>query len=169
MATFKDAKNREWTVSLDAPKIRDVRARLEVDLIDVQGKAIGELADNFCLLVDVLWVLCEKQAQTKNIKDSDFGESLVGDALMHAVNALTDAIIDFFPPDRREVLRTVASKMAEVRTVGMETALAKINNPTLATKIRAQIESEVDAALNKWIPSSPATNSPASAESDPTA
>ena len=98
MSTFKDNSGREWSVNLDGPTIREVR-KLGIDLAAVDGSASEKLRDDPVLLVDSLWVICRAQAQAVRVTDSDFGKSLVGDAIEFA----TEALIDFsvFPKNRR--------------------------------------------------------------------
>ena len=110
MSKFTDAKGRDWTVAITTGAIKTVRQRLDVDLVDLNQSTMERLADDFVLLVDVLWVLCEQQAANKQppVDAEDFGESLVGDPIEAACSALTEAIADFFP--RPEEIAAAASK-----------------------------------------------------------
>ena len=174
MATFK-VDSREYQITLDAPTIRTVRTECHVDLADADGKAFDKLADDPCLLVDVLWVLCRKQAQTAGITDEQFGASLVGDAIERATEGLLAAIMDFFPKRRRELLAAMANKNAKIREQGTERAMAKINDPELEKKVLDALETRMDAIVQEQlekiakIHASAAINTPASSEYPPTA
>ena len=73
------------------------------------------------------------------------------------------AIADFFQDGTRKILKAIALKDAEVRKLGLERALAKINDPHLAEQFVAAMEAELDGAVRKLLtPSSSATSSPGS-------
>lgn len=178
MPTFKDANDREWTIKLDAPTILRVRSATcdvpnckhlqgtgcnGVDLADLEGKAQLQLRRDVVLLVNTLYLLCQPEAQRQGITDEQFGACLVGDAIRRATIAMDEAIADFFPEESRVILRAMTAKDEEVRKLGMERALAKINDPNLATQFVAALEAQLDEEMkNLLIRSSSATSSPAS-------
>lgn len=169
MPVFKDANNREWVVKLDAPTIKEVRDTFDgLDLIDGKGESYLRLAADPILLIDVLWVICRKQANG-NITDEQFGQSLVGDPIEQATEALLKAILDFFPSRKRQAIQALVTTHQAVTDRGMEMALAKISNPALRERALAAVEADMDAMLEKALTQlSSATNSPASSESAPT-
>lgn len=178
MPTFKDANDREWTIKLDAPTILRVRSATcdvpackhlqgygctGVDLADLEGKAQLQLRRDVVLLVNTLYLLCQPEAQRQGISDEQFGACLVGDAIRRATIAMDEAIADFFPEETRTILRAITAKDAEVRQLGMERALARINDPKLAEQFVAAMEAQLDEEVkNLLTPSSSATSSPAS-------
>lgn len=148
MATFKDSGNNEWLVSLDAPKIKAVRSALNgFDIVDPEGKAFDRMADDPCLLVDVLWILCRSQAPAKNISDEQFGALLIGEAIERATAAMLESIADFFQPSKRKLLQAVAEKNRRIREAGTERALAKINDPKLEQELLAAMDARMDAEV----------------------
>ena len=178
MPTFKDANDREWTIKLDAPTILRIRAATcdvdrckhlqgrgctGVDLGDPSGETQYQLRRDVVMLVNTLYLLCHKEAQERGISDEQFGACLVGDAIERATIAMDGAIADFFQDGTRKILKAIAQKDAEVRKLGLERALAKINDPQLAQQFVAAMEAELDGAVRKLLtPSSSATSSPAS-------
>lgn len=171
MARFKDNNGREWSIALDAPTIRTVRKELDgLDLADSEGKTYQQIADDPLLLFDVLWLLCCDQAQAAGIDEHAFAPAIVGDACARATLALRDAIADFFPPQKRELLKAIENKGARLRELGMAKALEKLNDPALEERALAEMERQMDEELRKALIQSPsATTSPGSAESAPEA
>ena len=178
MPTFKDANNREWTIKLDALTVLRVRTATcdvpqckhmqgcgctGVDLGDREGKVQLQLRRDVVLLVNTLYLLCLPEAQRQGISDEQFGASLVGDAIERATIAMDEAIADFFPEETRAILRAVNAKDTEVRTLGVQLALKKINDPKLAEQFLAAIETQMDDEIrNLLIQSSSAMSSRAS-------
>ena len=178
MPTFKDANDREWTIKLDAPTILRVRAATcdasnckhlqgcgctGVDLGDLTGQVQVQLRRDVVLLVNTLYLLCQPEAQRQGISDEQFGACLVGDAIRRATITMDEAIADFFPEETRAILRAITAKDAEVRQLGMERALARINDPKLAERFVAAMEAQLDEEVKNLLTrSSSATSSPAS-------
>lgn len=115
MRTFQDAKARTWTIHIDVNTIRRVKALVGVDLLLViEGKLLHDLSENPILLVDVLFALCQPQAQSAGVTDVEFGEGLVGDVIDAAQTALLEDLIGFFPKGKRQVLAQLQSKLNRV-------------------------------------------------------
>jgi hypothetical protein len=164
MPVFK-ASGREWKVTLDAPTIRELRQELELDFGAVDGKVFERLDADPCLLVDALWVICRGQAN--GMSDADFGRGLVGDSIGDAAKALTDAWLDFFPQGKRSLLRSLSDKQAALTDKATAMAMAKINDPTLETKLLEAAEARMTKELENTLTRlNGATNSPESAASE---
>lgn len=169
MPSFKDSGNREWKVTLDGPKIKNIRDRLGVDIANTDGTVYADLRSDAALLIDVLYLLCEKQCQSLNPKvtSEDFGEMIFGEGLKVAREALADAIVDFTPDAEDREFLTEAIKTHELeRKAVMRPALAKIKDPELLRLIEEAAGAKMDEAIRKTL-SRNASNSPASSESIP--
>ncbi len=166
MASFKDKNGKEWHLALDAPMIRTIRKECEgIDLGDPQGKAYDRMVADPVLLVDVLWVLCREQASAAGVTDVQFGRALIGDTIEAATDAMLEVIADFFPPQSRALLQAMAAKSAKVRAMGMERALAKINDPALEENLLKLLDERMDAEVSGALTRlSAATSSPAPSE-----
>jgi hypothetical protein len=98
---FKDLRGDEWDVAVTVAGIKRVREHLKVDLLGVlDGELLGELLKDPILLVDIIYVLCEDQAQKRSISDEDFGRAMAGDPIEAATQALLDEIVAFCPSPR---------------------------------------------------------------------
>jgi hypothetical protein len=151
MAVFRDAKGRDWTVVVDTTTVKPVRESLQIDLLDTSGRTLERLADEPALLVDVLWVLCRDEAKERGVTDIQFGQALVGDSIDAATAALMEAVTDFFPSRKRDVLRRASAMAERVRQKGTDLALAKIENPELEAKLLATMEAEMDEKLRTLV------------------
>ena len=126
MREFKDKDGRGWQVLIDVGQIELVRDVLQVDLYGLFSDEAKRLFSDPVLLVDVLFVLCRNQAETRKMSDVDFGRSFDGDTLEAAADALLEEVLNFFPSSRRRVLRATVDKSRELATTMQETAIAKI-------------------------------------------
>ena len=154
MKIFKDNRNREWQLVLNVYEMKQIRAKLGIDLIDViqldksgnvQVDMIDRIANDPCLLVDILWVLCEAQAKELDVTDVDFGSSLAGDAIENATKAFLDELVDFFPGAKRLFLRKaieLAQKYSGEMTAALEKALA---SPELEERVKAAMNSSTSS------------------------
>lgn len=120
MYAFRDSTGREWVLRIDVSQAKRVKARTSVDLvklIDDNMALLSALLADPIQFVDVLWVLCEREAKDRAITDEMFGAALGGDSLGAATDAFVEALVDFFPdPSRRERMRRLLAKGKEIAT-----------------------------------------------------
>ena len=118
MKTFTDTAGRTWTVCVNVDAIKRVRALLDINLLEVLDdgcKLLAQLHDDPILLVDVLYALCQPQAEAQNVTDVQFGQAMSGDALLHANRALLEGLSDFFPSARqRAAMKNLLQKTERV-------------------------------------------------------
>lgn len=127
MRTFVDAENRSWSIAIDAPTIKRVRAEANgIDLMNVDGPLLEKIGTDPVLLVDLIWAVCRPQAEALSVTDEQFGRALVGDALERAADALMGGIEDFFPHGRRKVWAAAMAKGRQVQEKLEATALERI-------------------------------------------
>lgn len=168
MPSFKDSNNREWLVALDGPKIKRIRDKLGFDVANSDGTVYAALRSDAALLIDVLYLLCQRQAEERKLSDEDFGALIFGEGLKVAREALADAIVDFIPDaEDREYLREAIKAHELERKAAMKPALAKIRDPKLMELIEEAAGAKMEEAIRRTLSSS-ASSSPDSAESSPT-
>ena len=116
MKTFRDNKRRVWTLEVNVAAIKRVRGLCKVDLnsiveVDAENRPTAHLLEQLSsdpvLLVDVLYAICKPEADKLGVSDEDFGESMAGDAIEQATEALLDEIVDFFPSAKRQVMKKI--------------------------------------------------------------
>jgi hypothetical protein len=125
---FTDNAGRQWQISVNVDSIRRVRNTLNVDLMELgTGQLAQRLANDPVLLADILWVLCQPQAEKAGVGSEQFGTALAGDALDQATTQLFEGIADFFPQQRRrQVVRAALNKAKELDAAIAEQAVRKI-------------------------------------------
>ena len=168
MAGFKDKEGREWKLQLDAPTIIRVREECDPQFM-VNDATEGDntatrLADDQVLLCLVLYQLCAKQCEKRELDRESFLSEVIadGDTIQSAVEALGVAITNFTPPRKRAFISAVAKERQAAEEYAMAQGMARLSDPAMQTQIRQKI----DEALNKaFARLGSATDSQDSAES----
>jgi len=150
---FKDNQDRAWKLQITIGSAKRVRDLLGVDILaPEQGEPplLVRLGTDEILLCDVLYCLIKPQADEKGISDEAFGESLGGEAITHAVEALYGELVDFF----RQRGRT--DRAAAIQKQG---SLVQLATERITTEISdMDIEATLDQALGKASTGSPASS-----------
>ena len=109
MAKFKTASGHSFRLKITIPRIKAIRDEfgLDIGILDDFMMLPGDLPQ----LVDVLYLLCEKQCKKIGMSDVEFGESLCGDSLEHAWEALERAYLAFCPSRRRKIVKLALAKI----------------------------------------------------------
>lgn len=103
--SFKDTEGREWVLRVDVDAVRRLRAA-GIDFAKLVKNNLADLKEDFELLGNFLFVLCQEQAEKRKITDAEFGRALAGDVIRHATDAMVEAIVDFFPNEEaRKAIR----------------------------------------------------------------
>ena len=154
MRTFKDCEGRTWSIALNVHQMKRIRAHLGIDLVneialDADGKVKVDLVDRIandpCLLVDILWVCVEEEAKEAGVTDEQFGRSLAGDSIEDATKAFLDELVDFFPGARRLFLKK-AVDLARKYTGEMTDALEKaLESPELERRVEESMRSSASS------------------------
>lgn len=140
MPRFPDKLGQTWDLLIDVDAVEQVRSKLNLDLMKIdkpEGKAIFEDQVTF---VHVLYVLCEEQAEKRQINERAFAKGFNGDTFDAAVDALIEAIADFFPKHRRMILQKSAEKTRELQdqaSVKVAQALESLDLDKLAKLIQS--------------------------------
>jgi hypothetical protein len=141
MSSFKDTIGREWSVVCNVGTIKAVRDALQVDLVKLFQDEAGRIFGDPVLLVNVLYVVCKKQADERKLTDEDFGSSLSGDSLEAGASALIDAVILFFPQSRQKILRATVEKSEQINQEMEAKAIEAIGTLTAAS-LRSAMSSQ---------------------------
>lgn len=157
MSEFTDNEGRKWQLVIDAPTIVAVREAHDVDLVDISESAkVWDLLaeDDLVLFVDVLWTICAEQCQAGSIDAVSFAKGLDGDALGDATDALVQAISNFIPPRRRQLLTALMTKKMELMKKGMDLAQTKVESQALESKVMKKLDSDLDQAIDQTLQTS---------------
>ena len=125
MRSFKDLEGRQWQVAVTVGSIKRVKGLLGVDLTDLTSgdpPLLTRLGMDVMLLCDVIYVLCQPQANERGISDEQFGIALGGDAILTASEAFWGELIDFFQQVRRTDQATAIRKQQELIQAAVKAA-----------------------------------------------
>lgn len=166
MPTFKDNKDREWELRIDAPSIMRIRQECDPKFLledsETENTYLRMQADPV-LLCRTIFLLCGSQRNERGVSEEDFYMEVIGDAIDRATEALLAAIVNFTPPNVRKLLKAVAEKSAAIQGKAIQIALEKVNSPDVEEQmlaaIQGKIDADVEAALTRL---GSATSSPGS-------
>lgn len=168
MHSFTDSAGRTWLVSINVGAIKRVKAQLGVDLLTVLDRdcqLFARLGADIALAVDLVWALIADQAEKLGVSDEQFGESLAGDAIDRAMEALVAETIAFFPQGRRAILTKLWEKSKQATNTAVQLAVTKLDSLTTQA-----MQTEIERAFARAAePGCSSGERPASAESTPTA
>ena len=172
MASFTDRDGRSWEVQICGPTIDLVREEVDpLFLRDDDTKDVNtatRLNSDPALLCHVIYLLCKKQCEKRDVSLDDFYSGVIGngETIELAGEALAAAIINFTPPKKRALIEAVAAKQKAVEELAIAKGLAALNDP----RMEAAVQQGIDEAIKKmWTRLNGVIGSPDTAESDPTA
>ena len=154
MRIFKDRNGQDWQIVLNVHQMKRIRAALGIDLVNVitldkegvvKVDMIDRIANDPCLLVDILWVLVEEQAKAINVTDEQFGAALAGESIENATKAFLDELVDFFPGAKRLFLKK-AVELSRKYTGDWTQVLEKaLNDPELEKRVAESMRSSASS------------------------
>lgn len=140
MKIFKDDCGRDWTLFVDVSELKRIKARINVDLLEiVEGPLLERLSNDVIFLVDLLWVMVEPRAEEQGITDVQFAMGLKGNALDRAVDALLEALIEFFPEKKSKLLKRALAKARLLETEIFEQAEKSLEDPAKNAAMRERL------------------------------
>jgi hypothetical protein len=168
-ALWTDAQGRSWSTAINVNTIKRVRDLAGINLLEVfDGQLLNRLSEDPELLVNMLFAVCKPQADAQSVTAEAFAELLVGDAIEQAATSLVQGLIDFFPKDRREVLRRLWTATGKAQTEAIKLVTSKLDATNIDATIAAVMEqagNQIDRELQSLCAGS--GNSRASSESIP--
>lgn len=84
MQTFDDNMGQEWRLTLTLGRVRSIRDRIGLDLLNAQDqlRVLGSLTDR----LTAVFLLCEEQAAEYEVTTDDFEERLMGGPFVQAAS-----------------------------------------------------------------------------------
>lgn len=157
MRQFTDTAERSWNIQIGIDSCRRVKEATN-GRVDILANAEGKQHDVFLvlqndieLLVQVLFVLCQQQAEKAGISETQFAEALDMTTVERATTAFTEAIIDFFPSRRRGLYHdglAMARQIADEEANAAETkARTLMNSPEMADLMRAAVRGKPSSSM----------------------
>ncbi len=136
MKTFNDAAGRTWTLALTLGTAMHVKAKLEVDLLQIEigdPPLLTRLGTDEMLLGEVLCALLEPQFEAHKVTAEDVRNAFDGRTLLAAQKAFYEELIDFFQSrGRMDRAKAVAKqmKLIEAAITAIEKRIDGINVET---------------------------------------
>jgi len=167
MQTFTDIHGRKWTVSITVGTVKRVKTMLDLDILGNMEGFLAQIQD-FVKLIDVLYVVCQDEADKLGITDEQFGCSFAGPVIQEARNALMEAYAVFHPdPELTAKIRVIGEKFNAVGR--KQIALLNKKMPQIERKfdeeiaaVLTDIENQIDR--DTLTTGNSFTNSPESSE-----
>ena len=148
MTSFVDSAGRPWCLDINVASVKRLRARLGVDLLAIftDAKVLESIYSDPVYLIDIVYVLCEKQAQVRGMHEEDFGVMFSGELIEAARKALLDDILNFIESRQdRESYRKILTAMEERLTAARQYAAEIINSGTIEQKMDAELRKLKDS------------------------
>lgn len=147
MNFFEDKTGQKWMLDLTVGSAKRVKAACDVDLINIVNfdessnapSTLEVLVNDPCLLVQVLYTLCEKQIAERGIDGEGFAELFSGETVEKAIDALIEEIINFTPPMRRKMLSKIYQTSQNLMGKMADDLEKTLDNPEFQTVLEEQL------------------------------
>jgi hypothetical protein len=135
LPTFRDAAGREWELRLDFARVRRIRDKLRVDLGDIPqiGRTWAELLASDLKALDAIWLAIVECPLTQD----EWLAAMDGERLDEAREALRQALENFTPPLKRDLLIQGLNAVDEAYRRAIEQAESDVRDQTKAALARA--------------------------------
>ena len=147
MSQFIDALSRKWTIDINVLSIKKLRAELDVDLLSLADKPVKgqpgllqRLASDPILLVDTISVLLSDEIRKRNIDELGFAEGMIGIGLSNACEALIETIVNFIPPPKGPMIRTMYDKLKLIESAGCLKLTTAMDSPAMEQKLNHELD-----------------------------
>jgi len=144
---MKDTKGRSWSIDINTWTVKRVRDAKDINLLELlaAGSTLNEKLQDPVTLVDVLFVLCERQAKELGVEDEEFGRSLDADAIEAGMLEILEGVANFSPGPLRPAMATVAQKTRRFQQKARQRVAEELD--ALEKTLDAEIERLLTAAL----------------------
>jgi hypothetical protein len=170
MQVFLDDKNQKWEIELTIDIAEEIHKRCErpdstpeqrktfdlLSVVDVEQSQYfqpfkGGRIDKSRVekLVDMFWVLMEKQCRERKMSEYDFAKMLQGGTLGRGVLAFQQELLNFIPsPDFREAVIMIMNSVGGVDVTALRESTKRFN--TLETVRNAGILEALDIRMQPY-------------------
>ena len=134
MRSFKDGEGREWLLKVNVLTLERVDALAKVDLLaPFKTGSDGAWTRDIRKSCEVLWAVCQPEAEERKVTREQFLKSLAGDVINQGLSELTPEIIAFFPDAaERAILERMFASARAADTKRLELIRAKLAETTVA-------------------------------------
>ena len=151
---FLDKNNQEWKVELNGPIIKDIQEQFNFKITSLDADPLNQMANDPVMAVDVLYLLCEKQASERGMDSRAFGECLPP-GIDGPLEALREALINFFPLGKKSAIRSAleASQRFQEKAsqILAEDLLNEDRMERLVDMARKKLTEEMEKAIDSQV------------------
>lgn len=150
MASFKDRSGHAWQIDLDAPTVEAIRDEHSVNIVDLDKDPLGPLRNDPMKLVAVVSLLCRDEIAEKKLSPKQFAKLLPAppDPMLDAIR---DALINFFPSGRASHIREVLLKFDQMGAKTDELAAVKMQQLMDDPKVDRVLNAKADRVISQAI------------------
>lgn len=142
---WTDNAGRDWCTAINVNTVRRVKDLTGVLLTDAADTDLIERLYNDCmLLADVLYAVCQPQAEQRQIDSAAFGELLCGETIDKACESMMRDLVDFFPSGRRPAVETIWKAARKVETERIKLLDQKLTDEKFETLLKNQMQQASD-------------------------
>lgn len=114
---FTDQQGRDWQIKLNVGMATRLRDEAACDVVNTaNGSVFQALATDWLKLGMALWIVCEEQADDRQVTEEEFAKLLEEKTLASAVTAMENAIVNFSPTHRRPAMRAIIDRLHDSMT-----------------------------------------------------
>lgn len=124
--SFKDESGREWTPRVDGNVVYEYECRTGISIFKAMGEnTITGPIPGIKEMLALLWLSVEEKAKAQGLSEVEFRKGIIGKATNDAMDAIKEAVFDFFPP-----LRTLAAAFEQGAKAKIKAAAGPGSEPT---------------------------------------
>lgn len=141
---------RVWEIDIHPVSLDRVKAHANVDLLDLGNPdLLTRLAADPMLAARAIPAIVKPQLEKAGMTAEEFLEDFQGDQAQQAMDALVDALVDFFPSERQRTNLRMALTLIRSTAAELETrAGQKLQDPEVLRKIEQQAQRLSDTSGN---------------------
>lgn len=151
MHSFCDTDGNAWRVAVTLREHARFKSQLGVDiftLLDDSAALLNRLHTDWDLIGNMLMICVAGQMADRDYSAERFVAALAGDVLEDAQAALVDAIVDFFPRQRREALAKMVAKGRQVGHRAQQIAMERTTEALEQLDVDSLARTLTDSAGN---------------------
>jgi hypothetical protein len=150
---YTDKFGRDWRLEFTYGNAKRIKSELKLDFVNAHnGKALEAITSDDDLLCTVLWMLCEEQATEAGVSNQQWADGIDGDTMGKAIVAVEIAVLNFTPPARRPVMKTILDRAAEVAKKSSDLVQQKIRSEKMDRLLERnfkKMDQQLDRELDK--------------------
>ena len=123
-----------------------------IDISEEDGSGVLKICTSGPRIVDVCWLLCKEQAESRGVTPKDFGAAMAsGEVIEAAEKAFRAAVVNFTRPSRRAAMEAVWASQDSLTEEQVKQTVATTQDPEVKAKIHDAIKAHMDGAMNEVV------------------